>query len=781
MVTIIVNNTKCKINNLIDIHVLKEIDLKLSYAVEGFKFMNKNPNWDGRYRLFTKNNYFPIGLLSLVEDVLNKHSLPYKIIDKRPELSYGTPLKINDSVSIRPREYQKKIFNAAIKNGSGIIKSCTGCHRKGQGILMFDGSIKAVEDVEVGDKLMGPDSLPRTVMRLCRGIDKMVKVKPAEGESFVVNEGHILSLKKTRKLASDESDGSIIDVKVSDWKQWTSHNKNLYKLFRVPVDFKKNTELEVDPYSLGLFLGNSSVDITNNLRIALSKLNLAEADSEGKFIPDIYKTSSRNQRLELLAGLMDSCGSLSYNAFDYKSNSIRLASDVAFLARSVGLAAYISKCNKDYTSDGYTDSCYRVDISGDCSIIPNRIGRKKASKRVQNKDVLVTEFTIEDLGYEEYFGFHLDGDHRYLLDDFTVTHNSGKTLVISMITAHYNIKTVIYVIGIELLYQMKDTLNKLYPELKVGMVGDGHCDIQDVTITTIWSAASAFGKKASVNDSDFSLDRKKLSEDKNRLVRKMVSDAEMIIADECQYWATKTTSLIHNQSVSAKHRFLFSGTPWREGGDDILIESVGGKQIYDLNASTLIDMGWLVEPKIYFLDVPIKRGVGSTYQQVYDRFIVKNKYRNELICKAAKRLVSKKRKVLILVTKISHGKIIQELLKDDLRVSSLDGTNKTRERIDAIQDMKDGNLDVLIASKIFDQGIDIPDLDALILAGSGKSSARALQRIGRVIRKGKESKKDAIIVDFLDNCKYLRKHSHARKKIYSTEPSFKIIMPKRKS
>ena len=93
--------------------------------------------------------------------------------------------------------------------------------------------------------------------------------------------------------------------------------------------------------------------------------------------------------------------------------------------------------------------------------------------------------------------------------------------------------------------------------------------------------------------------------------------------------------------------------------------------------------------------------------------------------------------------------------------------------------MKDGNIQVLIASKIFDQGIDIPELDALILAGSGKSSGRALQRIGRVIRKS-PGKKKAIVVEFFDNCKYLRDHSEARIKVYKSEPGFNIKMPKNK-
>ena len=65
------------------------------------------------------------------------------------------------------------------------------------------------------------------------------------------------------------------------------------------------------------------------------------------------------------------------------------------------------------------------------------------------------------------------------------------------------------------------------------------------------------------------------------------------------------------------------------------------------------------------------------------------------------------------------------------------------------------------------------------MAGSGKSSGRALQRIGRVIRPSKNKRK-AIVVEFFDNCKYLRDHSEARIKIYKSEPGFNIIMPKNK-
>jgi superfamily II DNA or RNA helicase len=354
---------------------------------------------------------------------------------------------------------------------------------------------------------------------------------------------------------------------------------------------------------------------------------------------------------------------------------------------------------------------------------------------------------------------------------------AGKTAIISMLAARFGVRTVIYVIGIELLYQMQETIRKLFPDLGVGIVGDGHCDIQDVTICTIWSAAAAFGQKVEIYDNDLTSDESKAGLLDKQKVKNMVRDAELILFDECQYVASNVCRLIGRESVSARHRFCFSGTPWRDTGDDILIEAVGGPKFYDLDASTLIKKGVLVKPQIHFVNVPPMKNIGRTYQEVYSKFIVNNEVRNEKIINAAKKLIGMGKKVLILVTKIEHGKMLYNLLKDECRVATLDGKNKTTDRLKAIKDMKAGELDMLIASKIFDQGVDIPELDALVLAGSGKSSGRALQRIGRVIR-GNPGKEMAYVVDFFDNCKYLRDHSEARLKVYETEPEFSIRRPK---
>tara|TARA_B100001094_G_scaffold131968_1_gene127758 strand:- start:4769 stop:6289 length:1521 start_codon:yes stop_codon:yes gene_type:complete len=362
-----------------------------------------------------------------------------------------------------------------------------------------------------------------------------------------------------------------------------------------------------------------------------------------------------------------------------------------------------------------------------------------------------------------------------------VATGGGKSFIISSIVAKYNIPTIVYVIGIELLHQMKQTIESAYG-IECGIVGGGECDVsKQVTIMTIWSAASAFNKKVKITDNDTTLDSKKHTNALNKaMVRKRVQEAQLFIFDECQYAASETLQFLHRASVSAKHRFLFSGTPWRDTGDDILIEAVSGPKIVDVSATFLIKNGYLVRPKIYFLDVPVMRGVGKNYHDVYKNYIVENDDRNDLILKSAKKLVKEGKKVLILVVRVGHGNVLMDKLSDEFRVKFLDGAKSSKNRMDSIQEMKDGELDILIASKIFDQGVDIPELDALILAGSGKSSGRALQRIGRVIRRSK-GKAEAIVVEFFDNCKYLRDHSDARIKVYKSEPGFEIKIQKNKA
>jgi type II secretory pathway predicted ATPase ExeA len=158
----------------------------------------------------------------------------------------------------------------------------------------------------------------------------------------------------------------------------------------------------------------------NPVRTALHRYTLIS----NKHIPQVYKANSRRVRLELLAGLIDADGTLTGSGYDVVLKSERLASDLVFLARSLGFAAYRKACSKACCNTGAEGIHHRVSISGDLSIVPVRIPRKRALPRRQKEDVRVTGIRVEDIGIGAYYGFEIDGDRLFLLGDFTVTHNT---------------------------------------------------------------------------------------------------------------------------------------------------------------------------------------------------------------------------------------------------------------------------------------------------------------------------------------------------------------------
>lgn len=361
---------------------------------------------------------------------------------------------------------------AAIEGRKNILVSGgTGCFAKGHPILMFDGNTKAVQDVQVGDLVMGPDSQPRKVKDVHTGLDVMVKVIPYKGESFVVNQGHRLALVETHKATRRKLTKSVIEWTLACDK--FRHNHKLYQAS--PITAWTRKDLPLSPYFLGVFLGDGSAigcvsiskpdseirqvvnDVAdefglhvntywrsansptyristnlgqkNRLIGILRSLGLYGVLGAQRFVPAIYKTSSLQQRLELLAGLLDTDGHLNGNSFDFVSKSQQLARDVQWLARSCGLHASLSECEKS-CQGGFTGAYWRVYIGGNLSIIPTRIARKVSSKET---DYVISGIkSIETLGVGAYYGFEVDHpDHLFVDGHFRVQGNSGKTTAVN--------------------------------------------------------------------------------------------------------------------------------------------------------------------------------------------------------------------------------------------------------------------------------------------------------------------------------------------------------------
>jgi len=99
-----------------------------------------------------------------------------------------------------------------------ITPISNGCHAKGYPIMMFDGTSKAVDEIVVGDVVMGDDGTPRNVLELHGGRGRLMRVKPSKGEAFYVNEGHVLSLYSQHKRV-------VTDITAISYFRQTPKNK----------------------------------------------------------------------------------------------------------------------------------------------------------------------------------------------------------------------------------------------------------------------------------------------------------------------------------------------------------------------------------------------------------------------------------------------------------------------------------------------------------------------------------------------------------------------------
>jgi superfamily II DNA or RNA helicase len=359
----------------------------------------------------------------------------------------------------------------------------------------------------------------------------------------------------------------------------------------------------------------------------------------------------------------------------------------------------------------------------------------------------------------------------------------GKTKTAAGIIVALGVKpTIFYVTSMDLLMQAARDIEEVVrlngSPVKVGKIGGGHKTIGDITVMTVQTAIRAVGEKYVKNKDDDEPDEDDKTDitDIKKELYDLIHDAKLIICDEVQHWRAETCQVIADHSVSCRWRYGLSATPWRDAGDDILIDACFGKPIVDISASWLISNGYLVKPYITF--VPIKNLQGEKfgpYAATYKAGIVDNPYRTEWISRLGQSLVEQGRTVLVLVQQIVHGETIQEAIPDSV---FLHGKSGKKNRASHIKAMQSGKAPITIASTIFDEGIDVRPLDALILAGGGKSPTRALQRIGRVIRKFNypdgRKKKDAFVYDLHDHLKYLSSHAAARKRIYRSEPEFDI-------
>lgn len=337
------------------------------------------------------------------------------------------------------------------------------CVAKGTRFIMFDGSIKNVEDIVAGDVLMGPDSKPRTVLATTHGIDNMYKVIPENGIEHIVNSKHPIRTiyrKAYGNIVREELITAPNHIKtLSLHPRW----RECYALEKVNGIEFEHKDVLIDPYIFGLWIGDGDKDSArftnpdievidalkefanaNNLvcniynhstsklakRISFTKKDCslnwfrqaldAMGVKDNKFIPKNYICTDRESRLQFLAGIIDTDGN--YDARKHNFEIIQklesVTAGIVYIARSLGIKTTV----KTKVVNGCT--YYRIFLLSKGWIIPTKVKRKQCPEYIAlQKNPLECRFDIESIGKDEYYGFEVDGDSLCLLEDFTIFHN----------------------------------------------------------------------------------------------------------------------------------------------------------------------------------------------------------------------------------------------------------------------------------------------------------------------------------------------------------------------
>ncbi|WP_057871259.1 DEAD/DEAH box helicase family protein [Liquorilactobacillus ghanensis] len=656
----------------------------------------------------------------------------------------------------------------------------TGCHSLEQNLLMSDGSLKNVKKINVGDELLGLDGTPRKVLFKHAGSEQMYKIIPIKGKPFIVTENHKLTLvrineKSRRKYPCDFLNGRLIDVSVKEYLTWSKNKKHIHKLIRSSEikNFKGNKKITIDPYFLGLLLGDgeikNSIELTtmdkeikkeideqckvynmkyvkhptgkaftytfktgklgvkgSKLHRQLKELGVRRKGSYDKEVPFAYKTGSLKTRLNVIAGLIDTDGSLTCNGYDYISASKKLAYDMTFMCRSVGLAAYVKSCIKK-SQNGFKGTYYRVSISGECSKIPCHIERKKALPRKQKKNVLRTGFKIEKLDSRKFIGFTVDKDNRYLLDDFTLTHNCGKTIVFAKVIedcVRKGERVLVLAHRGELLEQASDKLAKA-------------TGLKTATEKAEQTSLGSFYRV--VVGSVQTLQRSK------RLNQFSKDYFDTIVVDEAHHCISDGYQRVLNYFEGAK---VLGVTATADRGDQRNLGEYFDSLAYEYSLPASIKDGYLTPIKA--LTIPLRLDISGVKQQAGD-FSSKelgtalDPYLEQIADEMVKNCMNRKTVVFLPLVKTSK-KFTEILNRHGFKATEVDGESDDRKQ--KLADFEAGKYNVLCNSMLLTEGWDCPSVDCIIVLRPTKVRGLYSQMVGRGTRLS-PGKKELLLLDFL--------------------------------
>lgn len=328
-------------------------------------------------------------------------------------------------------------------------------------VRMYPTGTKMARDVRSGDYLRGPTGV-RKVLGTTSGVAEMYRVSYPWGEYYDVNAPHVLSLVRTCDGTALHPVGEVVNISVQEYLQKPESWKHVHKGWKTAVQYPEE-EQQMPAYLLGAWLGDGT---TTKPQFTSMDLEIVEEFREhygresqsrpagaartydfyrtgmlqdlrelgvlgNKHIPAQYLHASLDQRLELLAGLLDTDGYCTARGAEVTFKQPALAHGLLELARSVGIHATQKEVFKRACGTADTGAWYwKTSLGSEYLQVLRGYFRRPRHATLQSttkpkRSGLYFGITVTPLGLGEYAGFELDGDHLFLLGDFTVTHNTS--------------------------------------------------------------------------------------------------------------------------------------------------------------------------------------------------------------------------------------------------------------------------------------------------------------------------------------------------------------------
>lgn len=351
---------------------------------------------------------------------------------------------------------------------------------------------------------------------------------------------------------------------------------------------------------------------------------------------------------------------------------------------------------------------------------------------------------------------------------------SGKTVMMAALICRFGLRSAILVQAKEPFEQAYKTLQNMTDIPHVGKLGDGVCELGDVTVVMVQTLAQ------------------ELTSNPKGAVARWWSGVRVLCVDECQHGVADSYLLAYNEIGLLRHKISVSATPHRDDERMAWMQPVLGKVVAEITYAEQIDAGNLCPVTIYVQKVPPKsfgyvgpngsiarsqRQAARHYREVYDDYVINGSTgRNKMLYAFAKECLDKGKTLAIIVSRVDHAEVLQDEIPWAVVLTAKTNPKVRRDTIDKLQHREV----MCVITTLFDEATDVPSLDAVAIAAGGRSTVKIEQRIRSTrafsghLRSGFYSKERGYVFYPQDQADFLKSQSSKMTKIlesvYSQHP-----------